>query len=148
MPEDQKKEVMVGGIKATNEFKRPKRERKKKTDVERIEEIRAELNREVPPVSKHPVSQQEAELDLQQMGEDTAHSPLAQPQPKSERPMTLVLKDKNTYYGTREIWERLFAAFHMTRGKIRVKNIGISEDSDGVHAELDIEPVPEDKHAT
>jgi len=87
-----------------------------------------------------PVSQQEAELDLQQMGEETAHKP--------ERPMTLTLKGKDNYYGTREIWERLFAAFHMTRGKIRVKNIGISEDSDGVHAELDIEPVLEDKPAT
>ena len=68
---------MVGGIKATNEFKRPKRERKKKTDVQRIEEIRVKLDREVPPVSQHPVSQQEAELDLQQMGEETARKPVA-----------------------------------------------------------------------
>ena len=139
---------MVGGIKATNEFKRPKRERKKKTDVERIEEIRVKLDREVPPVSQHPVSQQEAELDLQQMGEETARKPVAQPQPKSGRPMSLVLKDKYTYYGTREIWEKLFAAFHMTKGKIIVKNIGISEDADGVHAELDLEPVTEEKPAT
>ena len=139
---------MVGGIKATNEFKRPKRERKKKTDVERIEEIRVKLEREVPPVSQHPVSQQEAELDLQQMGEETARKPVAQPQPKTERPMTLVLKDKYTYYGTREIWEKLFAALNMTKGKIIVKNIGISEDTYGVHAELDIEPVLEEKPAT
>ena len=61
MPEDEKKEVMVGGIKSTNGFERPKRERKKKkTDVERIEEIRAELNKEVPSVSQVPVTQQEA----------------------------------------------------------------------------------------
>src|SRR6266480_5975103 len=120
---------MVGGIKATNEFHPPKRVRKKKPDTT-------------------PVSQQEAELDLQQIGEETARKPVAKPQPKSERPMTLVLKDKYTYYGTREIWEKLFAALNMTKGKIIVKNIGISEDSDGVHAELDIEPLPEDKPAT
>jgi len=129
LPEDEKKEVTVEGIKTTNEFRSPKRLRKKKIDTT-------------------PISHQEAELDLQQMGEETARKPVAQPQPKSERPMTLVLKDKYTYYGTREIWEKLFAALNMTKGKIIVKNIGISEDTDGVHAELDIEPVPEEKLAT
>jgi len=49
-------EKMVGGIKSTNEFHHPpKRERKEKAD-------------------STPVSQREAELDLQQRGEETATS--------------------------------------------------------------------------
>ena len=51
-------EKMVGGIKATNEFHPPKRIRKKETDTS-------------------PVTQQEAELDLRQIGEETGHKPVS-----------------------------------------------------------------------
>jgi len=71
----------------TNPFEGAKRPRTKKTDAERIEEIRAELDKQVPPVSEQPVTPQEAELDLQQIGEETAEKPASQPAPKAEKPM-------------------------------------------------------------
>jgi len=79
---------MLRGIKSSNEFHPPKRVRKKKTDTT-------------------PVTQQEAELDLQQIGEETGHKPVSAPAPKPEKPMTLTLKGKDLYYGSREIWTKL-----------------------------------------
>jgi hypothetical protein len=59
-------EKAIGGIKSTNEFHPPKRERKKKSDTT-------------------PVTQEEAELDLQQIGEEMAHKPVGAPAPKPEK---------------------------------------------------------------
>jgi hypothetical protein len=78
-------EKAIGGIKSTNEFHPPKRGRKKKAEY------------------TIPVTQQEAELDLQQIGEETAHKPVTAPAPKLEKRMTLTLKGKDVYYGSREI---------------------------------------------
>jgi hypothetical protein len=43
--------------------------------------------------------------------------------PKPERPMTLTLKGKDLYYGSREIWAKLFKRFNLTAGKLLVKSI-------------------------
>jgi hypothetical protein len=37
--------------------------------------------------------------------------------------MTLTLKGKDLYYGSREIWTRLFKEFNLTGGKLLVKSI-------------------------
>jgi hypothetical protein len=103
-------EKAIGGIKSTNEFHPPKRERKK-TDTT-------------------PVSKQEAELDLQQIGEETGHKPVTAPAPKPEKPMTLTLKGKDLYYGSREIWTKLFGQFNLTAGKLMVRFIEFEETND------------------
>jgi len=107
----EEKSEMVGGIKATNEFHPPKRARKKKSDTT-------------------PVTQQEAELDLQQIREETAHKPVAEKAPKPEKPMSLTLKGKDVYYGSREIWTKLFKQFGLTAGKLVVRFIEFEETND------------------
>jgi hypothetical protein len=105
-------EKAIGGIKSTNEFHPPKRVRKKKADNATL------------------VTQQEAELDLQQIGEETGHKPVSAPASKPEKPMTLTLKGKDLYYGSREIWTKLFKQFNLTAGKLVVRFIGFEETND------------------
>ena len=96
---------------------------KKKSDAEIIAEISESMD-------KAPVSQQEAELDLQQIGEETGHKPVSAPAPKPERPMPLTLKGKDVYYGSREIWTKLFKQFNLTAGKLVVGFIEFEETND------------------
>ena len=140
MPEEDEKEAIVGGIKSTNEFKRPKRERKKKTDVERIEEIRAELDKEVPSVSQHPVSQQEAELDLQQMGEETAHVPPKEPAKPSPEHHITYKKSSGAYLSVQLAME-LLNRVRLQQGKLIVRGVEfLPSEPDEVVVKLRLTP--------
>ena len=106
-------EKAIRGIKSTNEFHPPKRTLKKKADPS-------------------PVSQQESELDLQQIAEETGHKAVSVPAQKAEKPMTLTLKGKDLYYGSREIWTKLFKQFNLTAGKLVVRFIEFEETNDPI----------------
>ena len=104
-------EKAIGGMKSTNEFHPPELVRKKRSD---------------PP----PVSRQEAELDLQQIGEEAGYKPASAPAPRPERPMTLTLKGNELYYGSHEIWTKLFKQFNLRAGKLVVRSIEFEETND------------------
>ena len=44
--------------------------------------------------------------------------------------MFLTLKGKAVYYGSREIWTKLFVRFNMTAGKLLVRSIEFEEFTD------------------
>jgi hypothetical protein len=70
------------------------------------------------------------EDDRQQQAEETAHKPLAEPAPKKERTMTLTLGEASgVYYGSRDLWIKLFERFGMSKGKLTIKSIEFADST-------------------
>ncbi len=126
MSEDKKEVVMVGGIKSTNEFSTKK-------GSQTMGEWVKERQRKRKPKKEEPI-------DKQQEAEETAHKPLAEPVPKIERPLTLTLGEASgVYYGSRDLWVKLFERFGLSKGKLTIKSLEFenSTSSDAAHGEDD-----------
>jgi len=80
--------------------------------------------------------------DVQQIAEETAHTMPQQVVEKAKRLPSLVMGEaRGIYYGSRELWEKLFEKAGMTHGKLIIEGMEFEDSPNGaVIAKLRLRP--------